>query len=287
MNPQRVTRRRGFSLISLLVILAIIAILLALLLPAVQRVREAAARTQEMNSLKQIGIAVHTSFDAHKVLPPAFAKYAGSPVPASVHVHLLPYLEQENVYRFYLKQPDGDVARTVIATYASPRDASGNGPVPGVQNFAANLRVFAQKGLQTPYDKAMPRPGAEEPGQTHLIRHIQDGTSNTVIFSTKFAVCGEGGSRFAAPANANTAAFFGQNPAEKPADPEDATATYQLRPGPKQCRTSPLMAQSFSPSGISALLADGSVRNVVPTVSAETWNRALHPSDGNVLGNDW
>jgi prepilin-type N-terminal cleavage/methylation domain-containing protein len=87
-------RRTAFTLIELLVVIAIIAILIALLVPAVQKVREAAARTQCINNLKQIGLALHNHHDGKKCFPPGNAK----PNSFSVHSYLLPYFEQGPLY---------------------------------------------------------------------------------------------------------------------------------------------------------------------------------------------
>ena len=95
--------RNGFTLIELLVVVGIIAILVGLMLPAVQKVRNAAARLYCQNNLHQIGIALHNYEVVHKQYPPSFTITQGTSITTnngswSIHARLLPYLEQANSY---------------------------------------------------------------------------------------------------------------------------------------------------------------------------------------------
>jgi prepilin-type N-terminal cleavage/methylation domain-containing protein/prepilin-type processing-associated H-X9-DG protein len=198
-------RKSAFTLIELLVVLAIIAILIALLVPAVQKVRAAAARTQCMNNLKQIGIAVHAYYDAEKALAPAYHSPPESYDPnytlgagwgwAAI---LLPYLDQQPLYQsagvatWIFGPPYDGVTlaspnqwtQTVLAVFRCPADY---GPDLNDQRslFAtSNYRACAGPNLNQANVSFFPDydwGGCMFQDSTITMPQITDGTSNTLI----------------------------------------------------------------------------------------------------------
>jgi hypothetical protein len=266
----------------LLVVIAIIAVLIGLLLPAVQKVREAASRTQDFNNLKQLGIAVNACNDINSKLPPAYGYYPGPNgavgPPAglgTLQYFLLPHLEQDNIYNQATTTSD-NIMNTPLKIYMGAADptmpANGivnsmmmGGPYGGC-SFASNFQVF----------------GATPGGQAKIPATFTDGTSNTIIFSQNYTDCngtqymwnmGSCGNPPTWPYSYNPATNFLSLPLP------------QIRPPIAQC--DPTLLQSPYAGVILIGLADGSVRNLANGVSAYTWNLALNPNDGKVFDNTW
>jgi prepilin-type N-terminal cleavage/methylation domain-containing protein len=200
-------QRHGFTLIELLVVIAIIAILIGLLVPAVQKVREAANRIHCANNLKQLGLAAQNYHDTQKHLPPGIGYYpiAINGVFGTYFFHLLPYLEQAPLYRSaldvaMLSPPVGpsmayypgnnSVYSQPVKIFLCPSDPS-VGPdgvvtidgVPfGASCYAPNAMVNAINDLST-------NPPTTSPQGKTRITDITDGTSNTLLHAEKYARC--------------------------------------------------------------------------------------------------
>ncbi len=186
--------RSGFTLIELLVVIAIIAILIGLLLPAVQKVREAAARAQCQNNVKQLALACHNYESANSVLP-AWSMMTATES-GTAHFFLLPYIEQENLYRA-ANGHSYNVRTAAVKGFACPTDVTNPGGQFSGDAVAQNAARISVGGV--PYGgtsyvingqvaTAQQSSGHAVKGSRTLIS-ITDGTSNTLLFSERMAWC--------------------------------------------------------------------------------------------------
>jgi prepilin-type N-terminal cleavage/methylation domain-containing protein len=320
-------RLRGFTLIELLVVIAIIAILVGLLVPAVQKVREAANRTDCMNNLHQLGVALHNMNDTNKKLPPLLGPYpvgkewtntSGSPQGANgppwgnPFYHMLPFIEQDPLYKnTYDPNFDGNLSQPgyrpwlngsyqhKIQAYMCKSDPSM--PADGL----SPVRVPPDSGQYgwddtfalTSYAANAQVFGVTNPtwqlvdwqGGARIPGSFQDGTSQTILITEHYATCGICTGGNANQPRGNNWDWWGYDQSQ----PAFAlwtvgpAAKFQQSPNPWQTACDYSRPSTAHTGGINVLMGDASVRSVNESISATTWWAATTPRDSDVLGDDW
>jgi hypothetical protein len=254
----------GFGLVELLVILAMLSFFLGLLLPAVQKGNEAANRARCTNNLRQICIAMHNCADVYKgALPPTVGPYPkGQKNYGTILFHLLPYLEQDHIYKgakgIVWKNGTNTVAINTFLCPSDDTEPEKNQYKGGLAtcNYAANWQVFSRGGARMPAT-------------------FQDGTSNTIVFAERYQVCNDKPCAWGYPGVyywAPLYAFYSHG-------------KFQITPKESECN--PALAQTPHPAGMVVGMGDGSSRILTEQISPQTWWYACTPAGGEVFGDDW
>ena len=288
MRPTSAPRApKGFTLIELLVVIAIIAILIGLLLPAVQKVREAAARMACSNNLKQLGVSYHNYASANQDKLPGILDYSPTNQPAGWQTHLyiiLPFIEQDAVQKISLGRGgcwDNGGHNKVIKTFQCPSDSSSNNgmsPVGwAVSSYVPNQFLFGSNLFADPS-----KGGATVQVCSYTVGNIPDGSSQQIGTVERFGHF-PSFSWSALWAHPASGANWGWN--------QWSTVYGPWGPNLPQIGLNPNQANPYGPSTRHSvelvLLMDGSVRGVSASISQATWNAASYPADGAVLGSNW
>ena len=304
--------KSGFTLIELLVVIAIIAILIGLLLPAVQKVREAAARMKCSNNLKQIGLALHNYHSAYERFPAG-----GDALGFSVHAYLLPQLEQDNLYKtINFSVAPTNAANvgplgTTIPGFLCPSDPQSQAPAgQGGNNYVWNY------GSDILFRSNTGSGAFVFNGLSFRVTDISDGSSNTAAFTERrkgdfnngtitlttdlFNATGAGSPTTADEAATMCNAFVPTDPSTQFRSDYGSQWLQALHPtmyqhvglpNSKGCAFPPsncsMSANSAHTNGLNVLLCDGSVRFVSSSIGMPTWRALGTRTGGDLLGSDW
>jgi prepilin-type N-terminal cleavage/methylation domain-containing protein/prepilin-type processing-associated H-X9-DG protein len=301
--------RRAFTLVELLVVIAIIGVLIGLLLPAVQKVREAANRAKCGNNLKQIGIALHHYHDTQSSFPPAYVELYPLTDRATWQVLILPFIEQDNLFKTY--DPNETTGggednfflnKTQVKLYKCPSDVDLPPkiypPNPDLGPWALG-NYLCNNGLGPMRSDWKPETSVEKPGVFMVnsktrIADLTDGTSTTMLISECLNVPGAGDhedwrGNLTYPENC----IFHWNHTPNRSDPDwlrDILCT-SVREAPcigthsaYNDRLEILTARSRHAGGVQVLFGDGRVGFVPNTISLVTWQALGSPAGGEVVG---
>jgi prepilin-type processing-associated H-X9-DG protein len=280
------------------VVIAIIATLIGLMLPAVQKVRAAACRVKCCNNLKQVALAGHAAQDAHGSLPPGLGYYPGRGGYGTIHFHLLPFIEQNALYQQssyagYYFAANNQVFAQPVTGYVCPADPSAPpsatardivGNTWGVSTYAINAQVVCAvnaTGTITSTEYYARLPGS-----------FPDGTSNTIVWTEKYAQCFNG----MYPAGGSFWGYYYTGPGLQPYHPGvevswngysfGPASKFLVQPHPYNGGCDPTLASSPHSGGIQAAFGDGSVRFLSADLSTYTWWYLCTPAGGEVLPPD-
>jgi prepilin-type N-terminal cleavage/methylation domain-containing protein len=301
--------RRAFTLIELLVVIAIIAILIGLLLPAVQKVREAAARSTSQNNLKQICLGSSMCNDAQGSLPPFMGYFPKLPpgttgnktstpaIHGSFFYHFLPYIEQGNVRDATVGQSAKSSA--VINVFIAPLDPTlkGDRKTKNSMGLDAGQCSYEVNGYITSGNEnafcyfvggCTPTNGDTADGNRNtyakLPSAIKDGMSNTILLCERYSDDCMYDSAASPPVKGNRTWGEDQGGPSRWNPSLIHGGVFEVRPVPgfASCYS----AQALSTSGCMVALCDGSVRIAQRKINGTTWWRLLMQNDGLQIG-DW